>query len=132
MNTIQHGNCIFNRLMFLPSTYLLPRKSTICFVPENIFKGVLAVLDLLIKHLLSACWVVGVKIEVVKFNGGAEMQQSAIGTGCDESMQGSLVRDEEKNQRYELNLAGKRQECTRHKGREATVQANEKKWIFTA
>lgn len=25
------------------------------------------------------------------------MQQSAIGTGCDESVQGSLVRDQEKN-----------------------------------
>lgn len=27
------------------------------------------------------------------------MQQNAMGTGCDESVQGSLVRDQEKNQK---------------------------------
>lgn len=67
-------------------------------MPENIFKGALAVLGLVIKHLLSACWVVGAKkTEMVRFNHGADMQQSAIGTGCDESVQGSLVRNQEKN-----------------------------------
>lgn len=104
--------------MFLPSAYLLPQKSTICFAPRSIFKGVLAVLDLVIKHLLSACQVVDVKkIEMGKINQEAEMQQSAIGTGCDESVQGSLVRDQEKIQRYELNLGGNSQECTRQRER---------------
>ena len=37
------------------------------------------------------------KTKMVKFNLLAEMQRSATGTGSGESIQGSLVRDQEKN-----------------------------------
>lgn len=99
MNTNQCWTFILNLLcVCFCHQHILPQKSTIHFIPGNIFKGVLAVLGLVDKHLLSACWLVGAKkTEMVKFNQGAETQQSTNGIGCDESVRGSLVRDQEKN-----------------------------------